>query len=243
MSSRLKKRILVAGLPGMGLVAKQVADYMIDHLRAELLKELRLMDLYPSLAFFSNGLLIPLSSKSFYRFYRKELSSIDLLIFTGDLQPSTAEGQHKLAGEVVREAERGEVEAIYTIAAYPIHSYAKDPEVYCVSNDSELLKALEELGIPRLRESSTISGVNGLLVEYADRAGIKAACLLAETSIINGKDLRAAIAALKKLASILNTKIDTGRLEEEAREFEAAMRGYAEKFFEARRDEKGFSYI
>jgi len=241
MSTGLKKRVLVAGLPGMGLVAKQVADYIVEVFNAKLVKRLHLVDLYPSLAFFSNGLLTPLDSKSFYRFYRKELNGVDLLVFTGDLQPSTAEGQHKLANEVIREVEREGVETVYTVAAYPVRSYTRDPQVYCVSNSVELLKELEGLGIPRLREDTTISGVNGLLAEYANRVGMKAACLLVETSIINGRDLRAAIAILKKLSIILGVEIDTERLEEEAIKFEEVVRGYAEKFIGW--EEKGVSYI
>lgn len=205
---------MVAGLPGIGYVAKQAVDYLIEEVEAALFGEVEAPQLYPPLVMFNEGVVEPLIERKFYRFYLARVEGKNILFFTADGQPPSVEGQHMLADAVVEASVKLGVERILTMAAHPRPRHGEEPKVYAVVTHSHLLEELKLKGIVGMLGRGGISGVNGLLLEYVLRRGLKGICLLSETFVIDGPDVLAAAALVKVVKSLLELKIDTFRIEE-----------------------------
>lgn len=238
-----REAVMVAGLPGMGYVAKQAANYLIEETRAVLFGEVLSPYLYPPIALFNDGVLDTFLSKRLYCFYLAELSNVDLLIFTGEAQPSSAEAQRMLADEVAKAASEAGVRRVFTMAAYPVPGHVEEPKVYVVATSSRLLKDLVSRGLEPLPGRSSISGMNGLLLEYVAMRGIEGACLLSETYVIDAPDVKAAAALVKALKRILEAEIDVSRIEEVARRFDEDLHRQYEVLRKAEEMERKLGYI
>ena len=235
--------VMVAGLPGMGYVAKQAVDYLIEETEASLFGEVSSPYLYPSVVVFNDGVMETFLDKKFYRFYLARLPSLDLLIFTGEAQPSSAEGQRMLADEVAKAAAEAGVKRVFTMAAYPVPRHVEEPRVYAVATHGSLLEELVGKGLIAMPGRSSISGMNGLLLEYFAQRGVEGACLLSETYVIDAPDVKAAAALVKALRSVLGIDVDTSRIEEMARRFDEDLHRQYEQLRRAKEAEKGLGYI
>lgn len=240
---RAEELIMIAGLPGMGYVAKQVVDYLIEEMRATPFGEVVSPHLYPSVVVFNDGLIDSFLEKKFYRFYLSEGGGRGFLFFTGEAQPSSAEGQRMLADKVAEAAARLGVRRVFTMAAYPVPRYVEEPKVYAVATTSSLLEQLVSKGVLVMPGRSSISGMNGLLLEYMAYRGVEGACLLSETYVIDSADVKAAAALVKKLKEVLDVDIDTTRMEEMAARFEEDLHRQYEHLRRAKEVEKGLGYI
>jgi len=235
--------IMVAGLPGMGYVAKQAVDYLIEEAKASLIGEVTSPHLYPSLVVFNDGVMESFLDKKFYRFYLAHAEEKDILLFTGDAQPSSAEGQRMLADKVAEASAELGVKKLFTMAAYPVPRHVEEPKIYAVATHSSLLEELVSKGVSVMPGRSSISGMNGLLLEYMAQRGVKGACLLSETYIIDAPDIKAAATLVKALKEILAIKIDTSRIEELAKKFDEDLHRQYEQLKRAKEAEKGLGYI
>lgn len=235
--------VMVAGLPGMGYVAKQVVDYLIEETQASLFGEVSSSYLYPSITLFNDGVLESFLDKKFYRFYLANLPKLDLLIFTGEAQPSSAEGQRMLADEVAKVVVEAGVKRVFTMAAYPVPRYVEEPKVYAVATHGSLLEQLVSKGLIAMPGRSSISGMNGLLLEYVAQRGIEGACLLSETYVIDAPDVKAAAALVKTLRKLLELEVDVSRIEEMAKRFDEDLHKQYEQLRRAKEAEKGLGYI
>jgi predicted ATP-grasp superfamily ATP-dependent carboligase len=216
---KLNSPIMLAGAPGMGLVAKHTIDYFIKKLRPKELGAISADYDYYSIAIFDDhGVLIPRAFHEPYRFYfLKTNKENDIVLFSADFQPTLPEAQNKLSDKVAQIAQSLKVKRIYTTAAMPVRDKVKVPKVFGVATSLELMELLTSNGIEPLR--GQVSGFNGVLLEYARKRGIEGICLLSETYIyyienpLDPVDLRAVLAVVKKTAELLDLEIDTKELE------------------------------
>ncbi|MCX8205015.1 MAG: PAC2 family protein [Candidatus Nezhaarchaeota archaeon] len=245
LSGRLEGReaVMVAGLPGMGYVAKQAANYLIEETRAAPFGEVSSPYLYPPVVLFNDGVLETFLDRKLYRFYLAKLSNMDLLIFTGEAQPSSAEGQRMLADEVAKAVAEAGVRKVFTMAAYPVPGHVEEPKVYVVATSSELLRDLVSKGLTAMPGRSSISGMNGLLLEYVAKRSIEGACLLSETYVIDAPDVKAAAALVKALKKILKIEVDVSRIEEVARRFDEDLHRQYELLRKTEEVERKLGYI
>lgn len=238
-----REAVMVAGLPGMGYVAKQAVNYLIEETQATFFGEVLSPYLYPPIAVFNDGVLETFLDKRVYCFYLAKLPSMDLLLFTGEAQPSSAEAQRMLADEVAKAVAEAGVRRVFTMAAYPVPSHTEEPKVYAVATNSRLLMDLINKGLATLPGRSSISGMNGLLLEYVAKRNIEGACLLSETYVIDAPDVKAAAALVKALKRVLEIEVDVSRIEEVARRFDEDLHRQYELLRKAEEVEKKLGYI
>ena len=100
--SKLKKPILIAGLPGMGLTGKQAVDYLIESLNAFKISEIKTPFLTAPAITTHDGIVDDMMSEIYTLYYAKS-GDLDLILFTGATQPPSAEWQHLLSYRIVEE--------------------------------------------------------------------------------------------------------------------------------------------
>ena len=214
--------VMIAGWPGMGSVALGVVDYLRRKLAATKFAEIKLDPAATIDSVMVEGGLakLPPTPKNVFYYTKKP----DLVICEGEAQLSGQYGV-KLLGKVLDLASEIKVRGIYTGAAFPLPvSYKEEPEVYGAANNKALLPVFSKLRIKPM-EGGHISGLNGLVLGFADERGIEAACLLATMpqyaiSLPNPKASRAIIEALGK---ILNFKVNLQELDEYVKDMDEKM--------------------
>lgn len=237
----VKPRMLV-GLPGMGMVAKNTVNYFINILKPELFADIPVPHLSPSLTFFEKGLVVPIDrdTSPFKFYYSKEHN---LILFSGDIQFGYIAKDNELAEKIVESAKLFGVDTIYTVLANLVKNYVEEPAVYGVATSTELLKFIGSKEIPIAEGRMQISGVNGLVIEYAMRHEINGISLLSETAFPEALDIKACYAGIKKVSELLEINIDTSEIENEVKKFDEGFKRYMKELQEKRRKEQDLGYI
>jgi len=217
---KLHNPLLVSGLPGIGYVAKLSVDYLREQLNAELFEEIYSPYFPPYVLIRKDGIVELLRNELY--FWKNKESGNDLVIFTGNVQAGSPEGQFEIVDEVLRRARGLGVTKLFALAAYVGHGYVETPRVFGAVTDPSLAEDLRRFGV-LLMEEGSISGTNGLLFGHAKLWGIQGVCLLGETPAYvtpSGRavvDAKAAKAVLEILTKILNIDVDMAPLEEQAK--------------------------
>lgn len=226
MRSKLRMEIkpehpyMVTGLPGAAGVAKLSADYLVKQLKGELFEELY-SDAFPPHVLINKGGTVELLRNELY-YCKKSKSKSDLIVFTGNTQAISSEGQYEIANETISRARNLGVVRLYATAAYVVEKPSEKPRVHGAASDPSLIDELKEYGVVPMEDGS-IAGTNGLLFGLAALQNIPSICLLSETPAYTtptGRfvvDAKAAQALLAVLTRMLNIEIDMKPLEEEAK--------------------------
>jgi len=205
--------VMLAGWPGMGNVAIGTMDYLRRKLSAKPFAEIDVSKtVTPDMIIVEEG-LIKLSRPPKNIFYYQEIP--DLIIFEGETQLREVTGA-KLMEHILDLARELKVRRIFTAAAFPLPmSYKEEPKVYGVANTKSFRDILYRQYNLRIMESGQISGLNGLLLGFAQKRGIEAACLLATMPLyaVNLPNLRASRAIIEVLQKILKIRIDLDELD------------------------------
>ncbi|MCP8308501.1 MAG: proteasome assembly chaperone family protein [archaeon] len=216
----LKDPYMVTGLPGVGFVAKLSADYLIKELKAELFEELYSPSFPPYVLIKKDGTVELLKNELYY--WKDDKLKNDLIIFTGNTQAISPEGQYEVTNEVLNRAEKFKVKKLFATAAYVTGRSVEKPKVYGVTTEPELVEELKKYEV-LLMDAGSISGTNGLIFGLAKLRKIQSICLLSETPgymTPSGRvltDVKSAQALLEVLSKMLDIKIDMKPLEKEAK--------------------------
>jgi uncharacterized protein (TIGR00162 family) len=232
MRSKLHREIkperpcMVTGLPGAAGVAKLSADYLVKQLKGELFEELYSDAFPPHVLIRKDGTVELLRNELYYCKSTKPRN--DLIVFTGNTQAVSSEGQYEVANETIARAKRLGVVKLFATAAYVVEKPVEKPVVHAAATDTSLLEELEQYEVVPM-EAGSITGTNGLLFGLAALQNIPSVCLLSETPAYTtptGRfvvDAKAAKALLDVLTRILTIEIDMKPLEEEAKLSEEFM--------------------
>ena len=203
--------VMIAGWPGMGSVALGVVDYLQRNLNAVKFAEIEVdpLSIIDSVTV-EDGLatIVPTPKNIFY--YTK---NPDIIIFKGEAQLPGHEGI-LLLEEVLELALKFKVKRIYTGAAFPLPVSHKDlPQVYSAVNKRALKVPLSRFGLVPM-ETGHISGLNGLLLGFAEKKNIEAACLLATMPqyAISLPNPKASLAIIEILHKVVGFKLDIEEL-------------------------------
>jgi proteasome assembly chaperone (PAC2) family protein len=233
---------MLVGLPGMGMVARTTINYFMESLKPELFADIPMPYLSPSVAFFEKGLVVPIDREiSPFKFYYSQKENI--ILFCGDIQFGYVAKDNELALKIVEAAELCGVDIIYTVIATHIQRYIEEPDVFGVATSPDLLQFLGSRGVKIADGNLKISGVNGLVIEYALRKGINGIALLSETAFPEALDIKACHAGIKKVSGLLGINIDLSRIEIEARKFDEGFKKYLRDIQEKKRKEEDLGYI
>tara|TARA_Y100000310_G_C20668795_1_gene809115 strand:+ start:1857 stop:2651 length:795 start_codon:yes stop_codon:yes gene_type:complete len=176
----LKDPIFIEGLPGIGNVGKVAVDFLIDKLKAKELYELFSYTL-PHSVFINEENLVELPS---IKVYYLKLAENDLLLLTGDVQPTDEVSSYDFSEKILDIIESFKCKEIVTLGGIGLAQIPKKPKVYATANNSKIVKKYKK--VAGFNESlygivGPIVGVTGLLVGLAERRKIGAISFLAET--------------------------------------------------------------
>jgi len=219
---KLKKPILIEGLPGIGNVGKVAVDFIIDELGAKKLLEF-VSPNFPNSVFVNEDNLIELPTIELYykQFRNKEH---DLLFLVGDIQPLDEVSCYEFSKSVLDLSKQLSVSKVITLGGVAMRSIPKNPKVFCTGNNKRFVKDyVKGTGINSNLYGvvGPIVGVSGVLLGGASKYNIPAITLLAETyahpMYLGIGGAREIIRVLNKK---LNLKLNVTALEKELKELE-----------------------
>jgi len=221
---QLKSPTLICGLPGSGYVGKLAVDHMIKELNTELFAEIY-SDAFPPHVLIRSDGTVSLVKNELYS-YASGDSGTNLIIYTGDSQPITPEGDYELGREVLQLCWNLGARRVFTFGAYITGAFTGKPRVFVAATNPETLSILQSHGA-EITSEGTITGMNGLLLGLAKIMQMEGTCLLGETSgyIV---DARAAQVVLETFTQIVPIPLDLSKLEERARETESIVKHITE---------------
>jgi len=202
--------ILIEGLPGLGLVGKIALRYLIKQLKAKKIAYLYSPH-FPYFVLVNKKGNVRLLRGAFY--YYQNPKGNDIILFTGDSQSQTIEGQYEIADRMLDFSEKHGVKTIATIGGYRMESKEK-PKVFIAATSQEVLQKAIQSGASLSTSGSPIVGTAGLILGLAKFKKIDAICLLGETRGYLPDPL-AAKSVLEVLKSTFNFDLDLAGLDEE----------------------------
>ncbi len=211
---KLKKPIMVEGLPGLGLVGKIATDHMIKELNAKKFAELYSPHFPPQVVIKPNG-IVDMMKDEFYYWKGKRH---DIIFIAGEHQANNPFAHYEVADAIVDVAKRNKVKTIYTLGGYGVGYLSKKPKVFAAVTNEKLVPKIKKAGAT-FDKMGAIVGAAGLLIGLGKLRGIDGICLMGEThgQII---DARAAKAVLDVLGKLIEPKVNTRELESRAKEIE-----------------------
>ena len=202
--------ILIEGLPGLGLVGKIAIRYLIKQLKAQKFAYLYSPH-FPYFVLVNKKGNVRLLRGAFY--YVKTDGPNDVMLFTGDSQSQTIEGQYEIADKMLAFAKKHNVQTIATIGGYRMETQGKPKVIVAGTNQVILDKALAA-GAMVSPTGSPIVGTAGLILGLARFKKIDALCLLGETRGYLPDPL-AARSVIEVLKNMFNLNIDLAGIDEE----------------------------
>ena len=203
--------VLIEGLPGLGLVGKIAIRYLIKQLKAQKIAYLYSPH-FPYFVLVNKKGNVRLLRGAFY-YWKNPKGENDLILFTGDSQSQTIEGQYEIADRMIDFAEKYNVKTIATIGGYRMEAKEK-PKVFVAATSQEVISKLLSAGATISSSGSPIVGTAGLILGLARFKKIEALCLLGETRGYLPDPL-AAKSVLEVLKSAFNFDVDLEGLNEE----------------------------
>ena len=207
----LNNPILIEGLPGLGLVGKIAIRYLVKFLKAEKLAYIYSPH-FPYFVLVSKKGNVRLLRGTFY-FWKNKNRKNDLVLFTGDSQAQTIEGQYEISNSILGFASKCNVKTIITIGGYRMEAEDK-PKVVAAATSQELLSRAQQAGAEISPTGSPIVGTAGLILGLSHFKKIDALCLLGETRGYL-PDPKSAKSVLEVLQSLLGFEVSLAGLDEE----------------------------
>ncbi|MGE5575501.1 MAG: PAC2 family protein [Ignavibacteria bacterium] len=202
--------ILIEGLPGLGLVGKIALRYLIKQTKAKKIAYLYSPH-FPYFVLVNKKGNVRLLRGAFY--YYQNPKGNDIILFTGDSQSQTIEGQYEIADRMLDFSEKHGVKTIATIGGYRMESKEK-PRVFIAATSHDVLQKAIQSGASLSTSGSPIVGTAGLILGLSKFKKIDAICLLGETRGYLPDPL-AAKSVLEVLKLTFNFDLDLAGLDEE----------------------------
>jgi len=198
---KLKSPILVCGLPGIGNIGKIVATLMVEFSQAKLFAELYSPSFPDYVLIDEEGVCHPPR----YEFYTSKMGTKDLIILTGDAQPSAEDtpAHYVVCGRALDLATDYGCRFIMTIGGAP--SPQGDKEIYVAATSQKIAMNFVKKGAI-IYERGRIIGASGLLLGLARERGLEGVCLLGSTPGL-ATDRESAFYVYKFLTKSLETNI------------------------------------
>jgi uncharacterized protein len=236
--------LMIAAWPGMGNVAVGAAGYLVVKLRARLIHELHMRDLFevPHIEVSQGLVQAGRMPRNMFFEWKNPNNGPDLLIFLGEAQPVV--GGYGLCHKLLDYAVQKGVSRVFTFAAMASQLHPSNkPRVFGVATEASLLQRLKSLDVQILKEGQ-ISGLNGVLLAAAAERSIAGISLLGElpyfaAAVPNPKASQAVLEIFTKMSSLT---IDFTELSEQAKAVEQGLIELLEKLQENARQqgEEGF---
>jgi len=220
---RLRNPYFIVAWPGMGEVAFKSAMYLVEKLGAQEFASIEPSDFfYLTSSFVNKGILsAPDLPESKFYYWKNKTGKNDLIIFLSNAQPDLSKAE-SYGQRILSLAKSFKVKTVISFAAMPQPIDHTQPiNVWVTATSSKLLEQLKSFELQLLSEGQ-ISGMNGLFLGMAKQAGLDGFCLLGDIPLytIQIENPKASSVVLAALARILQIKIDTSGLAEQAQVME-----------------------
>ncbi|MBN2454759.1 proteasome assembly chaperone family protein [Candidatus Woesearchaeota archaeon] len=236
MHIQLKKRpkspIIIEGFPGFGMVGAIAAEFLIEHLKTELIGKI-VLESTPAVAAIHEGKFV----EPFGIFYNRKYN----IVVFHSLMP--AQGQEwDLAGIVLDLARQLKAKEIISLEG--VGSVSEDAEthkvLYYATSPAKESK-FKKLKLDKLNEGIILGITAAILVKNST---FPVSCIFAETHT-NLPDSKAAAKVIQTLDQYLGLKVDYKPLLVMAEKFEAKLQGIMQQSTKAQqdRDKKACGYI
>jgi proteasome assembly chaperone (PAC2) family protein len=166
-------------------------------------------------------LSVPELPQNKFYYWKNADGKQDLIIFISNAQPDLARAE-EYCSRILEVANTFNAKTVITFAAMPAPiDHTQAPAVWFSSTSKERNEALNKYNLNLLNEGQ-ISGMNGLFLGIAKKAGLEGFCLLGEIPLytIQVENPKAAQAVLEALSRILQIKIDFAGLLEQTHNME-----------------------
>ena len=243
----LNNPVLIEGLPGLGLVGRIATRYLIKQLKAEKFAFLYSPHFpYHVLVNKKGGVRL---LRGTFHYWRNTNGENDIMLFTGDAQAQTIEGQYEVSDCILNFAKKHNVKTVVTIGGYRMEVKDK-PKAVAAATSSELLNKALQAKAQLSPMGSPIVGTAGLILGLAHFQKIDALCLLGETRGYL-PDPEAAKSVLEVLQAMFNINVNLTGLDEEIAKAEKVVERL-QKIEEKRtleteetrkREDRGITYI
>ncbi|MBN1645721.1 proteasome assembly chaperone family protein [Candidatus Woesearchaeota archaeon] len=214
---------IIEGFPGFGLVGTIATEFMIEHLKAELIGEFVYDNLPATVAIHKSKLVRPMAV---YYSVTYNLIILHTILNTKGLE-------WKVAESIIDFAHKIKAKEIISIEGVGSTSPDADTKVYCFG------KKFEELGVEPVSESIIMGVTAAIMLKYP-----KIQCLFASTHS-QLPDSKAAARVIEILDKYLGLKVDYLPLIQQAEEFEKKLRSLIKEqaSAESEADKKNMSYL
>jgi uncharacterized protein (TIGR00162 family) len=203
--------ILIEGLPGLGLVGKIAIRYLVKQFGAKKFAYLYSPH-FPYFVLVNKKGNARLLRGAFY-YVKNETGIHDIILFTGDSQSQTIEGQYDIAENIISFAKKYGVGTIVSIGGYRMETEGKPKVIVAGTNKTILVKATSA-GAVVSETGSPVVGTAGLILGLARFKKIEAVCMLGETRgyLPDPLSARSVIEVIKNL---FNLNIDLAGIDRE----------------------------
>lgn len=216
---KLRKPVMIVGLPGIGLIGQVVGRYMVKELKAKKIANLY-SPYFPHQVFMTKKGGMRLIKNSFYHFKGKKR---DIIILVGDVQALSSQGQYDVAGKIIDYANKLKVRQIITIGGYSTGKIEEKRKIFSVTTNETIRKVLKKYGAVFGEAKGSIVGAAGLIPALCRLDNIEGICLMGETH--GGYvDTPAAREIVKMLSAYLEIKISLKRIDERAKKSEKMLK-------------------
>jgi len=172
----LENPLLVCGLPGLGNVGKIAASLLIEFSQAKLFAELYSPSFPDYVLINDKGVCRPPRCE----FYASKVEKRDLMILTGDAQPSMEDipGHYEVCGKILDFVTDYGCRFIITLGGAPGPQVER--EIYVAATSQKIAADFMEKGAI-IYGGGRIVGASGLLLGLAKERGLEGVCLLGST--------------------------------------------------------------
>jgi len=228
-----KNPIIIEGFPGFGLVSTIACEFLIDHLKTELIGKIVFDELPAMVAIHENRVVEPLGI-----FYNKKYNVIIVHAVT------TSQGfEWKLAEEIIKLADKLEAKEIVCIEGVgsAVGANQNVSRAFYYASDKKKQDKLREIGLEPLKEG-IIMGVTGALLTRTDDHNLT--CIFSEAHSTT-PDSKAAAKVIESLDKYLDLDVNYGPLVQQAAKFEDKLRNIMTKSQKSQEisDAKKLSYV
>ncbi len=204
LKKKPKNATIIEGFPGFGLIGTIATEFLIEHLKPELIGEFIYDELPPTVAIHKGELVRPMAV-----FYDKKHNLVILHTIL-----NTKGNEWSVANEIVNMAKELEAKEIISIEGVATaQQKPKDITVYYYGEPK-----FKDLGLKPVDESIIMGVTSAVMLKFD-----KMKCLFAETNL-GLPDSKAAAKIVEILNSYLGLKINTDPLLKQAAEFEGKIK-------------------
>lgn len=231
LSQEIHKPLIIEGFPGFGLIGAIATEFLISHLKTELIGEILLPEMPATIAIHNSQIIHPIGI-----YYNKEYN---LIIIHSITAPQGLEW--KIADQIIQLAKQVEAWEIICIEGVGSNVPSDEARTFFFTTKDENKQKLKDTKLEELKEGIII-GVTSALMLYGKKQNITS--IFAETHS-QLPDSKGAAKVIEILDKYLGLKVDYQPLLDTAEKFEEKIKGImnqSQKTIEER-DKKTMSYV